>query len=745
NNPLPTNYFSNPAQNVFLDMGAQHGSSSNGGSVAAATDGNSGSKSVISASNGLAVFTLDFPVGQAVSLTSMRAKANADILIYVHEGGDALLIGTYSTSSSYQVKRFLHTGATIDKITLESNSSFDLFEIAAMSDDPTEYVTLDLGSVKNLGSIKTRHWAGSGVATATQLLVSTNGEVWTQVASLNPNETSEKTTTFSVAVSARYVRVAHKLVIADWKKVYVWEIDAFEFTGGAGGTNGPAPIIGGVGSGGYANSGGGWVPHAGYVTSYVDDRYVMVSSDQGTTYELARDKNEQTQWVSGSPLPNAFIERNDLNAFAGLAGQIGSSSSTNWVQQATDQNGGSAVDVQPVGGSAWFSLDFNTPMNLLAVSLKAKANAPIQIYQVKSNGDSTLLGTYATNQSYQFKKYILGSQTTSRITLSSTQGFQLFEIGGLDEYPTEYYMVDLGTPQEIGTIITRHWSYESDVQGIDFQVSSDGTNWNTVAEVIPSAQGIITTCLNPLQQTQYFRIKYTLTLKDYAKAFLWEFDLYDRHGKYGPPPSPQVSPTSLRDMLGVNTIWGWGHNEYSDLRNAGEGAELHQAYASHARYYHNMNWDIADPDQSIDFDAMENGQGTAAQWWLDWNREYEPVTNLGMILHNTIQFDHMDPNSWTNPYQAGYNYGYAYASYFGPTNGNGLVQSIEVGNEPWYYPNGKYHQILQGMAQGIKAADAAIQILPCAMQATDPSVDLINGKLNYVGSKLSHSNSNLVD
>ena len=33
-----------------------------------------------------------------------------------------------------------------------------------------------------------------------------------------------------------------------------------------------------------------------------------------------------------------------------------------------------------------------------------------------------------------------------------------------------------------------------------------------------------------------------------------------------------------------------------------------------------MSWDVSDPDITPDFDGMP---GSLAQWWLDWDREYE--------------------------------------------------------------------------------------------------------------------------
>lgn len=735
NNPLPTNYFTNPEQNILYGAADQQGLS-----PVAATDGNPGTMANIPLNGSVAQITIDLDESMEISAISLKAKTNVDIRIYGLLNNAATLIASHSSSHNYQVKRYAITTGSFDQLRLEADQAFDVFEWAALSGLPQEHITLDLGAPFSLEGISTRHWAGSGVAESSQLWTSIDGNTWTLAATLDPEETNTQTTVLDPVQEVRFIRVSHNLFLADWKKVYVWEITAIEAQ---------APASSGNGNSGTNNNSGptgnyGWDPHAGYVPSYTEQGSYTATSSTNNSAALAHDKNEDTHWTSDALLPAGFITRDDLNALAALANTHGNSNGAQNLSAATDQNAGSAVTIDG-NGNSWFALEWPSPQVLEAISLKGQSSGGIQIYMVQASGDSILLGTYESSQSYQFIKYEFPNAPITRLSLVSSESFKIFELGGLDALPKEYYTFDFGSVEEIGVIASRHWSYDTDVYAIEYEISNDGNNWTFIGEVIPSAQGVVTTQVSPVQNARYLRVVYTMTLKNYAKAFLWEIDVYDRNGKYGEAPATQTSLVNLQEMLGVNTIWGWGHNEYSDLRPAGEGASLHQAYADHARYYHNMNWDIPDPDQSIDYVSMENGGGTAANWWLDWNREYDPVTNLGMILHNTIQFDHIDPAAWDNPYQAGYNYGYAYAQYFGPTNGKGYVQTIEVGNEPWTYDNATYRDILAGMAQGIKAGDPAIQVLPCALQATDPSVDLGTEDLNYLGSKVGESQASLLD
>ena len=85
---------------------------------------------------------------------------------------------------------------------------------------------------------------------------------------------------------------------------------------------------------------------------------------------------------------------------------------------------------------------------------------------------------------------------------------------------------------------------------------------------------------------------------------MWEIDAYDDSGEFGGPPSPKPNVVSLRDMLGVNGIWGWGWGRSSSTLGAGEGAALYAPVASFGRNYHNLNWDVHDPDDRPNYERM---------------------------------------------------------------------------------------------------------------------------------------------
>lgn len=270
--------------------------------------------------------------------------------------------------------------------------------------------------------------------------------------------------------------------------------------------------------------------------------------------------------------------------------------------------------------------------------------------------------------------------------------------------------------------------------------------WTTVATLDPNALSMVTTRLSTPMNLRYLRVRHQVQEEDWAKVYVWEIQAYDQYGPYGPPPTPAVNPHSMAELLGVDGIWGWGTNQYSDDLGSDRGPQLYTRVAASARNYHNMSWDVTDPDHVPDYDAMAAGHGTEAQWWLNWDREYGAWVQAGLPVDASIQFikDVFPPEVWDDPYIAGYNYGYAFARHFGPTHGTGHVRVMEVGNEPWHYSADFYRQVLHGMAQGAKTADPALIVLPAAFQADTPEApDASEG--NYLGARVTADEAPYLD
>lgn len=476
-------------------------------------------------------------------------------------------------------------------------------------------------------------------------------------------------------------------------------------------------------------------PHAGIIPSYTQGANVSVSSiTPSAIAENIIDGDEGSFWQSGGALPSGFLVRPDLNILLGLGG---TSSSTNsgglFDVEITDGDVYTGLQIPPVSGKAWVELDLGGTSPFRSLSFKGSVVADsITIWIYHDLGDSLKIGTYNEVDNYSMRRFSL-VDTITKIRLESSSQFTITDVGALAEVPTEYAVIDLGIIQNIGVLETRHFTANS-VTKSEVYLSSDSITWNKVFDLNPLALTLVSNYLPTEIPARYIMLKHTMLEENWNKANIWEIRAYDKYGKYGPFPSPSSNSHTMSDMFGVNGIWGWGHGMYSDLLSPGEGAFKYNQICSHARNYHNMNWDVSDPDITPDYSAMP---GSLSQWWLDWDREYEVWNSAGMGVFASIQFSNVTQpeNIWDNPYQAAYNYGFAFAEHFGPGVGNGLVQRIEIGNEPWDYQASFYREILQGMAEGAKAADPDLLVFPCALQAADSSAEMGN-YMNYAGARL---------
>lgn len=190
----------------------------------------------------------------------------------------------------------------------------------------------------------------------------------------------------------------------------------------------------------------------------------------------------------------------------------------------------------------------------------------------------------------------------------------------------------------------------------------------------------------------------------------------------------------LRELMGINAIWGWGSGRHSRNLDKTQGPYLFNEVATWVRSYHNLSWDTKDPDNTPDF----NDPSSLNLKWAKWDEEYAIWKDAGLEIQASLQFRMKQdpPEEWNNPYQAAYDYAYAFTKHFGPTHGNGYISAIEAGNEPWEYEADFYRQVLLGMAKGAKEADPAMIVLPAALQTTHPENEKKKKKKNYLPARI---------
>ncbi len=485
-----------------------------------------------------------------------------------------------------------------------------------------------------------------------------------------------------------------------------------------------------------------WNPDAGVIPSYTWNATVTASS--GSNGANVLDRDEQTNWQSGAPLPNGFMgnaAQNILKDFCALG--FCKHSAIKNAANATDANLSSSAIISGTG-NAWFMLAPVMTGALHSVSVKCLVSAPLKIYAHFSNGDSALVATLTAEDNYKWKRFEIDVKNVSAILLSSTAEYTLFEIAATAKPLAESVILDFGQTKRVGWVETRHWA-GGKALATTLYASTDKEKWIHFADLNPDALLKVTTRLQAPVDARYLKIEHTLKEVDYAKVFVWEINAWDEYGPFGKMPAAKKANSTVAEIMGINGIWGWGYDKYSDNMQAGEGQKKFNAIATHARNFHDLHWDVKDPDDIANYADMAT-KGTAALTWLNWDREYKAWKDAGLQVDVTIKYSNKSlPQAvWDNPYKAAYNYAYTFARHFGPTHGNGLVDVFEAGNEPWDYPAAFYIEIHRGMLEGAKAGDPALTVLPCALQAAFPSEETKGGG-NYAGARITSEMAKSID
>lgn len=482
-------------------------------------------------------------------------------------------------------------------------------------------------------------------------------------------------------------------------------------------------------------------PDAGRIPSYTEGAKIVQSS--GNNIAFATDNNHHTFWESGHALPDGYIGRSYLNAFHSanpdrLISERGPAfdGDLNTMQQ---------FSITKVNNKFRLEVVFNSPSQIKVLSIKAQLTAPLRI-TLSARNANVFAGNMRMEDNYSLQNIrVSESYAFTSVILESDDPFGLFELAGLRSQPYEFVAFDFGTPKDIRQIWSRHMS-GNNVQKSFIELSSDGSKWNAVAEINPQTVPFLPTVLDKSYRARFLRIRYELSMEDYGKALLWEIKVFDKNGPFGPPPVFRSNHKKLGDRMGINGIWGWGYNTYSDNIPKESGPELYRKVASKARNYHELLWDISAPGIPADYQKMVRGEGTQASWWLNWDREYSFWKNNGISPTATIQFKNetVPESVWTKPFEQAYQYGFDFANHFGPVKGNGLLHLVEISNEPWDYSKGFYPVILNGMLKGMKDADKTIKVVPAAFQATFRQFEGHDYN-NYLGDNIDFPSTNLLD
>jgi len=221
-NPLPFHYLSLLRENYFLNIGNFQSNPSRE-KISGAFDGNQDTKSSIE--NGFLRLSIFHPV--TLKMFSLKADISDVLEIFVNYVDAPQQKFLYLPDQKFQLHnfRFLE-GHRISGLVLKSKNSFDLYELAALKDNPTEYVRFDFGETRKIGWIASRHLNSKSIKII-RVFTSLDENHWKFLLNLNPDAIPYLQIPLKNEVTARYVKVEFTLNLTDYQKASLWEFAVY--------------------------------------------------------------------------------------------------------------------------------------------------------------------------------------------------------------------------------------------------------------------------------------------------------------------------------------------------------------------------------------------------------------------------------------------------------------------------------------------------------------------------------------
>jgi len=470
---------------------------------------------------------------------------------------------------------------------------------------------------------------------------------------------------------------------------------------------------------------GQWNPDAGLINSFTKNAAIEVST--GINSNNIVDGDLQSFWESTSPLPSNYIKDASLNIFLNKSKFVQSNDNLNYTNIFDGiESTHSKVEKRKL------EVVFNKPEHLYQLSVKLNTADTVNITIYYKENISQF--KYLPSESYSLVAVNPGNDNIISIKLESQKPFEVFEIAGLIAPPTEYVIFDFGKSIQIGWISSRHFNGDG-IVSIDVLSSNNKKDWSIITTLNPLATAFIDELISPEVLSRYIKVRFVLVGREYQKAKLLEFEVYNKYGPYGKPQPAHISSNTYSQSFGINAIWGWGYNVYSDKLSKMQGPLLYSSVAKLARNYHSIDWDIKKPTEDPNYSDMKLGNGTKASSWLNWDREYYSWKTAGYSIDACIMFNnqYFPDTLWHNTLKEAYDYGKSFALHF--SKNTSLISVVEIGNEPWEYSKLVYQDILEGMSKGLKQESENIKVIPCAIQAFRVNLVLDNYVSKYINAK----------
>jgi len=459
-------------------------------------------------------------------------------------------------------------------------------------------------------------------------------------------------------------------------------------------------------------------PDAGLVSSYTEGATLICSSNE-SILNRAFDRDLDTHWQSGAALPHGYIGNQNQNLLLGYLND-----------RSTDGLLNTGEILKP-SDTLRFDL---TGTSAGRISLKAGMRGELTLKLIPVVGADTALKTLTRADNYKIRHIDIPEGVEGVLEISVTKTTQLFECAAMTVNIEEYVGYLSSSLKRVGQVWIRSWPGSPGAIEARLEGTTDGTNWTVLSMLHPAAFREYPVILDTPKMLLGVRVVQVLAPANWKKTSIWELRAYDEYGPFGKTPEQVDESVSIKEMLGVNGLWGWGYGRYSDGVADSLGPTRFSRVFAKARNYHNLDWDISAPGQVAGYTEMAAGNGTQAKGWVNWDREYIHWRKAGLEVNPSVRITTHPESRWTDPENQARLWSADFAQHFADSIG-----TVEIGNEPWSFSANTYSSILNGAIAGFVEAEISPSdhVLPCALQACDPYVESTRNGKNYIGNRIS--------
>ncbi len=149
-------------------------------------------------------------------------------------------IATLTRADNYKIRHYVLPEGFDGSVELTVTNTAQVFEVAAMKSNIEEYAGYLSSTPQRVGQVWIRSWPGSPGAIEARLEGTVDGVNWSTIEQLHPAAFREYPVVLDTPRLLLGVRVVQVLAPADWAKVNVWEIRAYDEFGPFGKT--PAQV-----------------------------------------------------------------------------------------------------------------------------------------------------------------------------------------------------------------------------------------------------------------------------------------------------------------------------------------------------------------------------------------------------------------------------------------------------------------------------------------------------------------------